>query len=51
MIEFQNQAIEAVLREVAGEHSFQMDTHTLLIRGVCAACNRARMPKRRLDLI
>jgi len=51
MIEFQNPAIEAALADLAAEHQFQMTGHTLLIRGLCASCNRARNSKRRLDLI
>jgi Fur family ferric uptake transcriptional regulator len=51
MIEFQSPAIEAVLREVAAEHHFQMAGHTLLIRGTCAECNQARHSRRKLDMI
>jgi Fur family ferric uptake transcriptional regulator len=51
MIEFQHPAIEAALAEVCAQHGFQSKGHTLLIRGTCADCNRARSAKRRLDLI
>lgn len=51
MIEFQNPTIEALLREVCREHNFQSTGHTFIVRGVCAECNRARAPRRRLDLI
>lgn len=51
IIEFQHPAIEAAIREICAEHHFQFDGHSLLIRGVCANCNRARAAKRRLDLI
>jgi Fur family ferric uptake transcriptional regulator len=51
MIEFQSPAIDALLREVCREHNFQTTGHTLLIRGVCSECNRARTTKRRLDLV
>ena len=51
MIEFQSPAIEAVLREVCRQHHFQAIGHTFVIRGTCAECNRARVLKRRLDLI
>ena len=44
-------ALEGVLREVARQHHFNASGHTLIIRGVCAECNRARPNKRRLDLI
>jgi Fur family ferric uptake transcriptional regulator len=51
MIEFQSPALEAALKEVCRLHSFQASGHTFLVRGTCADCNRARMTKRRLDLI
>ncbi|HEY8503316.1 MAG TPA: transcriptional repressor [Gemmataceae bacterium] len=50
-IEFQHPAVEALLKEVAARHHFQVSGHTLVVRGVCAECNRARAAKRRLDLI
>ncbi len=51
MIEFQNPAIDAVIQEVCRENQFQSAGHTFIIRGTCADCNRARVTKRRLDLI
>jgi Fur family ferric uptake transcriptional regulator len=51
MIEFLNPAIEAAIQEVCQQHHFQVTGHTFIIRGTCADCNRARVPKRRLDLI
>lgn len=51
MFEFQNAAIADAIREVSREHNFQSSGHTFIIRGICAECNRARVTKRRLDLI
>ncbi len=51
MIEFQNPAIETVIQDVCREHNFQTAGHTFIIRGTCAECNRARVTKRRLDLV
>jgi Fur family ferric uptake transcriptional regulator len=51
MIEFQNAAINEVIRDVCLEHNFQSNGHSFIIRGTCAECNRARVTKRRLDLI
>ncbi|HEY7327497.1 MAG TPA: Fur family transcriptional regulator [Gemmataceae bacterium] len=51
MIEFQSPAIDATLQEVSRQHQFQASGHTFIIRGTCAECNRARMTKRRLDLV
>lgn len=48
MIEFQHPAIEAALREVAAEHRFRADGHTLVVRGTCSDCNAARAARRRL---
>jgi Fur family ferric uptake transcriptional regulator len=51
MIEFQDERIEELIREVSRSHNFQCSGHTFVMRGVCADCNRNRVPKRRLDLI
>jgi Fur family ferric uptake transcriptional regulator len=51
MIEFQSPAIEVAMREVCRQHLFNASGHTFIIRGRCAECNRARVTKRRLDLI
>ncbi len=51
MIEFQSPAIEAAMQEVCRQHRFQPGGHTFIIRGTCDECNRARVTKRRLDLI
>lgn len=48
MIEFQHPGLDAVLREAAGEHQFQAAGRTLVIRGICGECNKARAAKRRL---
>ncbi len=51
MIEFQSPSLEAALREVCRQHQFIAAGHTIIIRGTCAECNRARVSKRMLDLI
>ncbi len=51
MIEFQHPAIDAIIREVASRHGFQVKEHRLVIQGVCQECKQARMSRRRLDLI
>jgi Fur family transcriptional regulator, ferric uptake regulator len=48
MTEFQHPLIEAALREIAAQHQFQMDGHTLIVRGICTKCNAARAASRRL---
>ncbi len=51
VIEFQSPAIEAIVGEVCRQHGFHASSHTFVIRGVCVECNRAKVNKRRLDLI
>jgi Fur family ferric uptake transcriptional regulator len=51
ILEFQDPAIEALLRDVCRRHNFQSNGHTFIIRGTCADCNRARVTKRLLDLV
>jgi Fur family ferric uptake transcriptional regulator len=50
-IEFQNSAINQVIRDVCHQNNFQSSGHSFIIRGTCSECNRARVTKRRLDLI
>jgi Fur family ferric uptake transcriptional regulator len=51
MIEFQSPVIESAMREVCRQYHFNATGHTFVIRGTCADCTRARVTKRRLDLI
>jgi Fur family ferric uptake transcriptional regulator len=51
MIEFQDPALEALIRDVGRRHSFQVTGHSFIIYGTCGECNRARVMKRRLDLV
>jgi Fur family ferric uptake transcriptional regulator len=48
MTEFQSAELEALLERVAALHQFRAAGHTLVVRGVCAACNAARAAKHRL---
>ena len=51
MIEFQDSQIDNLISDVCQQHQFQLVGHSFIIRGVCSTCNRARMTKRRLDLV
>src|SRR5437016_3228929 len=51
VIEFQDPALDELIREVCQQQHFQTSGHTFIIRGVCTDCNRARATKRRLDLV
>ena len=46
MIEFQHPAIDAALKQVAAEYNFRVAGHTLVVSGLCAACNAARSGRR-----
>lgn len=48
MTEFQSEELEALLEQVASAHLFRPAGHTLVVRGICAACNAARAAKPRL---
>ena len=44
--------LDEVLRDVCRQHQFSdSQGHSFVIRGICGDCNRARMTKRRLDLV
>jgi Fur family ferric uptake transcriptional regulator len=47
MIEFQHPKLDALLGEVAATEQFQVEGRSLVIRGICAECNRARADRRR----
>lgn len=51
LIEFQHPVIESAIQDICAREQFQASGHTLIVRGICAECNRARATKRRLDLI
>jgi Fur family ferric uptake transcriptional regulator len=51
VLEFQLPDLEESYRQVCRQHGFHATSHNLVVRGVCAECNRSRMTKRRLDLI
>lgn len=48
MIEFQHPAIEAALKEIATEHQFRAEGHTLVVRGICSDCAALAAQRRRL---
>lgn len=52
MIEFPNEAISAVLEQIANQHEFRMTGHRLEVEGVCAQCSRPPQRQyRKLDMI
>lgn len=48
MIEFLNAELDEVLRGITTSHEFQAAGRSLVIRGVCGDCNKARAAKRRM---
>ncbi|MEZ6094794.1 MAG: Fur family transcriptional regulator [Pirellulaceae bacterium] len=52
LTEFKSDELIALTQEVAQKHQFQMKSHRLIIRGVCAQCRQQRRRQRRkVDLI
>jgi Fur family ferric uptake transcriptional regulator len=51
IVEFSNEEVRKLREAVSREHGFRADGHRFIITGICAACSRARSPRRRLDLI
>lgn len=51
IIEFRDPALDAMIKQVAQQHNFQVKGHSFVLRGLCAECNSARSIKRRLDLV
>jgi Fur family ferric uptake transcriptional regulator len=51
IVEFRNDEIRKLREAVSLEHGFRPVGHRFIITGICAACSRARSPRRRLDLI
>jgi Fur family ferric uptake transcriptional regulator len=51
IVEFARPEIESVLQDICRQQQFQATGTTVVIRGTCAECNRAKISKRRLDLV
>jgi Fur family ferric uptake transcriptional regulator len=51
MIEFQSPKIEEALREICTQQGFKSSGYTLLIRGQCATCSKARSARRLHHLV
>jgi len=51
VIEFQSPAIDEAIKQATQANGFQSEGHSFIVRGICKECNKARMPKRQLDLI
>lgn len=51
IIEFNNDEVRRLREALGVAHGFRPTGHRLIITGVCPTCQRARSPRRRLDLI
>ncbi len=51
VVEFINDDIVKIREAVSLQNGFRAEGHRFMITGICAACSRARSPRRRLDLI
>jgi len=51
IVEFRNDEVRKLREAVSLEHGFRPVGHRFIITGLCPACSRARIPRRRLDLI
>ena len=52
LIEFQDERMVEIRKQVAAEHKFQVRSHRMIITGVCESCRKNRRRKRRpVDLI
>lgn len=51
LIEFRNDDLLRMRDQLARQHHFHPVGHRFVIYGTCAECNRARVSKRRLDLV
>ena len=51
MIEFQHPALNAIIDDICRQQGFRASGYSLIVGGLCDDCNRARVTKRRLDLV
>ena len=51
LLEFQSDELLKIRDEVAAEHGFRVESHRLIIHGVCRECSRRRRTKRKQDLV
>jgi Fur family transcriptional regulator, ferric uptake regulator len=49
LIEFQSEELLAIRDAVAREHRFRVQSHRMVVEGVCADCSRSRARSRRLQ--
>lgn len=48
IIEFLSPELDALLRKIASDHQFRISGRSLVVRGICGACNAARSKRHRV---
>lgn len=52
LIEFQNEELGQIRKQIAQEHGFQVTSHRLIITGVCEPCRlKRKRVRRRVDMV
>lgn len=51
LLEFQSDELVAIRNEMASQHGFRVESHRMIIHGVCRECARKRRTKRKQDLV
>ena len=51
VIEFVSDELDQMLEQISRSHRFRMQSHKLVIQGICEQCGRAKPNRRRHDLI
>lgn len=51
LLEFQSESLTQLRDEIARDHRFRVQSHRLIIQGVCQDCSRRRNNRRRQDLV
>ena len=51
LVEFQSDELLAIRDQMAARHGFRVESHRLIINGICKECSRSRRKKRKQDLL
>ena len=51
LLEFQSDELLEIRDKMAAMHGFRVESHRMIIQGVCRECSRARRKKRKQDLV
>ncbi|MEO1618474.1 MAG: Fur family transcriptional regulator [Planctomycetota bacterium] len=51
LVEFQSDELVAIRDKMAAMHGFRVESHRMIINGICRDCSRKRRTKRKQDLV